>query len=557
MDMRGHGLLTRSNVINWFLSLSIRWKLQLGFFLVTMVTTIFNRLLASSELGNMVDIARSSGVDAKVVAALQANHDAFVFNSFWESGLEFALQFIVIGIVAGFFVRPIQALCQALKAVEQGDLTRGVAQTSRDEIGALALSFNDMLAKLNHIMRSIDHSGKQMGLSAYQIATLSREISDIGMSQQNRSAEVNQAFTQLQGISETVGNQAEAALERARTTEDSARSGIETVQGNIAVMEQAVQEVNHAAAEIAELDQSADQIHDIITTIQTIAEQTNLLALNAAIEAARAGEAGRGFAVVADEVRKLAERTTESAQQISGIIQQLTAKVTQTATTMGKVVDQVHESQLQASATSRVIEEMSAAVAATARANQEISVASREQLQRFRQMEATLGNLFDTLNLSTSKLQTTASISDALSGVTENLKSLMSGFAYEQKSQILTVQHEKRRYPRTQHSLRVDVRQGGAKYEGLTMDISLSGMKLVLTQPLPGKEGVTLDIFLPHEDIGQYQKQVPLRLGGRVAWSRREGERPCYGIEFVDIGEEQKSRIRRCIEYFNLNAEFD
>jgi methyl-accepting chemotaxis protein len=81
----------------WFLSLSIRWKLQFGFFLVTMVTTVYNRMLASHELGQMVEIARSNGVSAKVVSQLEANHSAYIFNSFWESGIEFALQFMLIG----------------------------------------------------------------------------------------------------------------------------------------------------------------------------------------------------------------------------------------------------------------------------------------------------------------------------------------------------------------------------------------------------------------------------------------------------------------------------
>src|ERR1019366_3593999 len=96
---------------NWFLSLSIRWKLQFGFFLVTMVTTVYNRMLASHELGQMVDIARTNGVNAQVISHLEANHSSYIVNSFWESGLEFALQFFLIGLVAGVFVRPIQTLC--------------------------------------------------------------------------------------------------------------------------------------------------------------------------------------------------------------------------------------------------------------------------------------------------------------------------------------------------------------------------------------------------------------------------------------------------------------
>jgi len=94
-------------MVNWFLALSIRWKLQLGFFTVTMITTVYNRILAAHELGAMVEIARSNGVAAEVVRQLEENHSAYIFNSFWESGIEFVLQFFVIGLVASLFVKPI------------------------------------------------------------------------------------------------------------------------------------------------------------------------------------------------------------------------------------------------------------------------------------------------------------------------------------------------------------------------------------------------------------------------------------------------------------------
>ena len=117
---------------SWYNSLSIRWKLQFGFFLVTMVTTVYNRMLASHELGKMVEIASAGGVSQKVIDQLAANHSAYIFNSFWESGLEFMLQFFIIAFVANLFVKPIRSLCHALKAVEAGDLTKGVEHRSRD-----------------------------------------------------------------------------------------------------------------------------------------------------------------------------------------------------------------------------------------------------------------------------------------------------------------------------------------------------------------------------------------------------------------------------------------
>ena len=227
---------------NWFLSLSIRWKLQLGFFLVTMVTTIYNRILASHELGKMTDIAARHGVPPQVIAELQANHNAYIFNSFWESGIEFALQFFLIGFVATLFVRPIRNLCNALKSVENGDLTKGVENTSRDEIGELEHSFNDVLAQLNRIMHEVDDSGKRMGQSAYQIAKISNEIAEVSHQEESRSAEVTEATTELHRVSASVQELAHSAAERSRATEDKAREGIQTVQRTIAEMEITAQE---------------------------------------------------------------------------------------------------------------------------------------------------------------------------------------------------------------------------------------------------------------------------------------------------------------------------
>ena len=114
-------MITR--IKNWFLGLSIRWKLQIGFFTVTMVTTLYNRWIASIELQKMIEIAQQGGATAQVVQRLQDDYNNFLFNSIWESGIEFALQFLLIGMLAALFVKPIQALVVALKKVAQGNLT--------------------------------------------------------------------------------------------------------------------------------------------------------------------------------------------------------------------------------------------------------------------------------------------------------------------------------------------------------------------------------------------------------------------------------------------------
>lgn len=541
---------------NWFLSLSIRWKLQFGFFLVTMVTTVYNRMLASHELGQMVDIARTNGVNAQIVSQLEANHNSYIFNSFWESGLEFALQFFLIGLVAGVFVKPIQILCSALKAVVQGDLTKEVKISSHDEIGVLEESFNEVLKKLNHIMREVNASGKEMEQSAFQIAKISHEIAEVGHNEQSRSDEVSAVTMQLQQVSENVQTQAMGAAGRAKQTEERAREGIRMVQKNISEMEGTAQEVNQAVQKISELEQSAGQIHEIISTIQTIAEQTNLLALNAAIEAARAGEQGRGFAVVADEVRKLAERTTRSAGEVSKIIGQLGGKVQQVTASMNVVVDKVHENQQVAGETAAVIEHMAGEVAETASANDGISAASGEQIRNVNLLQETLAQLFATLSESSAKVETTAAIGDGLHKVTGTLNQLMAGFTFENVQAIESKQNEKRTHPRATNRLLVEASQGGNSFECSSLDFSLTGMRLALNEKLDDARPVELAVCLPQNDLDQYQGQNPLKLRGRVSWQRFEDGKNQCGIAFEGMSEDANRKLRECFKYYNKTPEF-
>ena len=540
----------------WISSLSIRWKFQLGFFVVTMVTTIYNRMLAAHELENLVVIARNNHVSSFIVDQLQANHDAYVFNSFWESGIEFVIQFMVIGFVANLFVRPIQALCDALKSVEKGDLTKGVVEGSKDEFGILQHSFNDMLGKLNTIMRSIETSGKQMGQSAYQIATVSHEIAEIGQEENSRSEEASRATEELKRISEMVQQQAEEASKSAENTEIQAREGIKTVQTNIARMGHTVQQVHRAENEILELKRAAEHIHSIIDAIQAIAEQTNLLALNAAIEAARAGESGRGFAVVADEVRKLAEKTSSSAGEVSSIIGELSEKVEQVTATMHTVVEEVHFSQEKADETAKVIELMSTNVTETARANNSISTVSREQVERLQFMDATLRKLFQVLSENSAKVETTAHIGDNLYEVTESLNVLMQGFVFNHREQEESFVSEKRKHPRANHTLLVHAFQEGRLIESLAKDFSLTGLKLMLTGEVDERKNLDMEILLPSADAESYMKQDPLKISGRIAWIRMDGEDRMCGVEFVGQSESQTREIKRCFEFFNKKPEY-
>ncbi|MGE5466785.1 MAG: methyl-accepting chemotaxis protein [Ignavibacteria bacterium] len=540
--------------MNWFVNLSIRWKFQIGFFVVTMVTTIYNRLLASHELQKMIDIAQRDGAPAAAIKAMIDNRAAYHFNSVWESGLEFMLQFLLIGFVARLFLKPILNLCDALKAVEQGDLTRGVDITAHDEIGILQRIFNDVIGKLSRILGNVEDTGRQMGQSAFQIATIAKETAEVSRQEEARAAEVVSETQSLTQVARSVEEQAGTAAARTREVQEKGHEGVAAVQRNIQEMEATVGEVNRVAGEVTDLADAAEEITRIIDTIKEIANQTNLLALNAAIEAARAGEQGRGFAVVADEVRKLAERTTLSATEVTTIVATINERVHQLRETMNAVVERVHASQSVADETSQVMSAMSEVVAEAAEGNAAIVDASRQQMEQLAGLEATLERLFATLNESSTKVETTAAIGNDLHRVTEQLNEVMSGFQFQRMIEVDAARPsgEKRRFPRLERGMLVLVASQGesARMESLASDLSLTGMRLVVPKELKQNAPVTLSIQMPADDLNSYQNQKPLAVDARVCWQRIEDGRHTCGVEFINTNPQQRSALAEIFAFY-------
>ncbi len=542
--------------MGWWARLTLKWKLQLGFILVTALTTLFNRFLAVHELQVLIEIAQDHNVDPKVVALMAEERLSFMLHSIWESALEFAIQFMVIGVVASIFVRPIRALIKALQGAVKGDLTQSVPIKSEDEIGMVSVHFNEMVSRLNDVLNNADSSALHMRQSAYQITEVSQGIATQSDEEKAKFTAVSSVIEALHQVSEQVQQLAGDSLTIAQSAKSSAESSQREVRQTVSDMEQIEQRVAQASTYLSELSHTAEEIAQIIGTIAGIAEQTNLLALNAAIEAARAGEQGRGFAVVADEVRSLAEKTSGSSNEINRIINNLTQKVLQVTESMDVVVQQVQHNATTARQTADEIGNATQEVTVAANNAQEINTLSSRQFDEFQTLTNAMADLQEALHQNTSKVSNTANIAQSLFKLTEKLHKLIGEFKINKQNILIEAlpSDDRRKSPRIDSNLLVRVEIEDRWEDAYCENISEAGMKLVLSKSMDEKLPAEIEILTPEEDFEAYRNQPPVKITASIQHKEKINEGYSYGLKFINPDKDAQARISRAIHYLSGQA---
>ncbi|WP_281184358.1 methyl-accepting chemotaxis protein [Trichlorobacter lovleyi] len=232
---------------------------------------------------------------------------------------------LAIGILLALYITrllsaPITALTTGAHKIAGGDLTIAIQQNSHDEIGDLAAAFNQMANGLQHFIAQVSGTSDSLASESEKLTTSATEMHSALSKIVDQATVVATASEEMAATSSEISQSCQMAADSAHQATSSAEDGVVVVKTSIDIMARVVERVREASLTVEQLGARSDQIGAIVGTIEDIADQTNLLALNAAIEAARAGEQGRGFAVVADEVRALAERTTKATREIGEMI---------------------------------------------------------------------------------------------------------------------------------------------------------------------------------------------------------------------------------------------
>ncbi|GFO67988.1 methyl-accepting chemotaxis protein [Geomonas limicola] len=380
-----------------------------------------------SDAANALMQYFSKRVDLRVKEAKDAGQSASVFM------IGFGLVALILSLVISLTIvrgirKPLNELLDSITAIAGGDLTRRVGYQSKDELGQLSEHFNAFAAKLQQIM-------VQLGGEACRVASASTELRSTAHQMAAGTEEVvAQAGTvatageEMAATSSDIAQNCHLAAEGAQRANQAAVEGSGVVQATVRVMGLIAERVQGAAQTVESLGSRSDQIGAIVGTIEDIADQTNLLALNAAIEAARAGEQGRGFAVVADEVRALAERTTRATKEISEMIRTIQLETRSAVSAMEEGNREVERGTQEAARSGQALEDILEQINAVTLQAQQIATAAEQQTATTSEISSNMMQITDIVQRAAQGAGETAQAAQGLSVMSEELQGIVSQF---------------------------------------------------------------------------------------------------------------------------------
>ena len=340
---------------------------------------------------------------------------------------------LAFGLIAAWAItrQIIIPLTQTLKVAERvaaGDLTHNLVSLRRDELGQLQRSMQSMTQGLRELIGGISDGVTQIASAAEELSAVTEQTSAGVNNQKVETDQVATAMNEMAATVQEVARNAEEASEAAVAADQQAREGDKVVGEAIAQIERLALEVGHSTEAMGELKRESDKIGSVLDVIKSVAQQTNLLALNAAIEAARAGEAGRGFAVVADEVRSLAQRTQKSTEEIEELIVGLQNGTQQVATIMDNSRSLTDSSVELTRRAGGSLESITRTVSAIQAMNQQIAAAAEQQSAVAEEINRSVLNVRDVSDQTSAASEETAASSVELARLGTHLQMLVGRF---------------------------------------------------------------------------------------------------------------------------------
>ena len=381
---------------------------------------------AQKSANDLIEFNKKESVEA-------ARHaeDIYASAKYWIIGAIVACvaaAVLLAVLIAGAISAPIRRLADEANKVADGDLRVQLVKGGKDEIGQMTGAFATMIDNLRTMIGKIEEASNRVTTTSGEVYSTSEQMATGAEEVASQAGTVATAGEEMSATSADIAQNCQMAADSANRANESAASGAHVVEDTVKCMYKIAEQVNTTSKTVESLGARSDQIGQIVGTIEDIADQTNLLALNAAIEAARAGEQGRGFAVVADEVRALAERTTKATREIGEMIKAIQTETKGAVAAMEQGVREVENGTVEAGKSGEAISDIMNQIGVLQTQVNQIATAAEEQTATTSEISSNMMQITEVVQQTARGAHESAAAASQLNNVAEELQRLVKQF---------------------------------------------------------------------------------------------------------------------------------